>query len=113
MNEEEIQEETTQETTVVNVEVVNPEVLSYMTYALDETATGDAGTMAEVITSVFGEYHAKTQTVTEISSDGTVVSYTEYVPGLAGLDYHWISGVLLFAIVLTGIFKLLGGLFRS
>lgn len=110
---ETLEEGTSSDTPVVYVEITDPEVLSYFTYALDETEGEIVGTMADVIVSVFGEYHPKTQTVTEISSDGTVVSYTEYVPGLAGLDYHWISGVLLFAIVVIGIFKLLGGLFRS
>lgn len=94
---------------IINVVVTDPEVLSYLTYDLDETIAGDAGSMADVIVSVFGEYHPKTQTVTEISSDGTVVSYTQYVPGLAGLDYHWIAGVTLFALFLFCLLKLIGG----
>lgn len=71
-------------------------------------------TMARAVTAVLGEYQRKTMTVQEMDAEGNVVSTsTEYVPGLAGLDYHWIAGAVLFTVFLLGIFKLLGGLIRS
>lgn len=69
--------------------------------------------MADVVTSLFGEYQRRTYTVTQYDGSGSVIATsTEYVPGLAGLDYAWLSGVALFALLLTGFFKLLGGVFR-
>lgn len=69
--------------------------------------------MADVIQDVLGEYQRQTYTVVEVDSDGNVIgTSTEYVPGLAGLDYHWLAGALFFALFITGLFKLLGGLFR-
>lgn len=70
--------------------------------------------MADVVTSVLGEYQRKTYTVQELDADGNVIATsTQYVPGLAGLDYAWIAGALFFALFLAGIFKLLGGLMRA
>lgn len=86
----------------------------YSTYALDDSAPAyDSGTMADVIVRVFGEYQPKTQTVTDHLSDGTSVSYEQYVPGVAGVDWHWVSGVCLFALVLWSFFKLLGVFFKN
>ena len=71
-------------------------------------------TMARAVTAVLGEYQRKTMTVQETDAEGNVVSTsTEYVPGLAGLDYPWIAGAVLFTVFILGIFKLLGGLIRS
>lgn len=74
---------------------------------------GDTPTMAGVVASVLGEYQRKTQTVTELDSDGNILAMsTEYVPGLAGLDYHWLAGAGLFAVTLYSLFRLLGGLLK-
>lgn len=70
--------------------------------------------MVEVVESVLGEYQRRTYTVEEYDTDGNLIgTSTEYVPGLAGLDYAWITGAILFAMFIGGIFKLLGGLIRS
>ncbi len=37
---------------------------------------------------------------------------TEIVPGLAGLDWPWLAGTALFAIMLFCLFKLLGGIWK-
>lgn len=74
----------------------------------------DRPVMADVVTSVLGEYQRRTYTVQELDSDGNVIATsTQYVPGLAGLDYAWIAGAGFFALFLAGIFKLLGGLMRA
>lgn len=70
--------------------------------------------MAEVVESVLGEYQRRTYTVEVYDDNGDLIgTSTEYVPGLAGLDYAWITGAILFAMFIGGIFKLLGGLIRS
>ena len=87
--------------------VASPDVL--------ETAQSDdvPSVMADVVTSVLGEYQRQTQTVQELDAQGNVIATsTEYVPGLAGLDYSWIAGAVFFGLFLSGIFKLLGGLMR-
>ncbi|MPN35292.1 hypothetical protein SDC9_182789 [bioreactor metagenome] len=69
--------------------------------------------MADVVTALLGEYQRQTYTVQQMDSEGNVISTsTEYVPGLAGLDYPWIAGALLFGLVLAGFLRLIGGLLR-
>lgn len=75
--------------------------------SLDAPTLETAGLPA-VVRSVFGDYHQRTQTVTETAADGTSVTSTEPVPGLAGLDWYWLSGVFLFTIVLWSFFRFLG-----
>ena len=71
-----------------------------------------SGDTAATSRSVFGDYHQRTQTVTETAADGTSVTSTEPVPGLAGLDWYWLSGVFLFTIVLWSFFRFLGVVFK-
>ena len=65
-------------------------------------------TMRDVVVLVLGDYTPRTQTVTEYLSDGTEVTYTEVIPGLAGLDWEWIGGAALFALALFSLFKIVG-----
>lgn len=88
--------------------VTSPSVL-----AIDESGESDP-VMVEVITNILGEYQRQTYTVEQYDSSGDLIAVsTEYVPGLAGLDYAWIAGAVFFGIVLGACFKLLGGLIRS
>ena len=75
--------------------------------------TEDSTGLPGVVKSVFGEYHPRTQTVTETLADGTVLTSTECVPGLAGLDWYWISGVFMFGLILWSFFRFLGGVLKS
>lgn len=94
--------------------LVDDSVSSYSTYALDDaTFSYDSGTMAAVIVQVFGEYQPRTQTVTDHLSDGSSVSYEQIVPGVAGMDWHWISGVALFSLMLYSFLKLVGVLLKN
>ena len=77
-----------------------------------DAPTVDAAGLPAVVRSVFGDYHQRTQTVTETASDGTSVTSTEPVPGLAGLDWYWLSGVFLFTIVLWSFFRFLVVVFK-
>lgn len=65
-----------------------------------------------IINDLFGVYTPRTQSVCTYLPDGTTVTSTEIVPGVAGLDYSWISGVLLFALVLFGFLRFLGVIFK-
>jgi len=86
----------------------------YSTYSIDDTpASYASGTMADAIINLFGEYQPRTQTVTDYHSDGTSVSYEQYVPGAAGMDWNWLAGAALFTVVLWSLFKLLGVFFKN
>lgn len=87
-----------------------PTVTYFNTYSVNGStpSTGLSG----VIADLFGTYTPKTQTVTVVASDGSTASYTEYVPGIAGMDMEWLAAVVLFALILYCIFRLAGGVFR-
>lgn len=99
-------EETAEETSTV--------VRTISVVSADAQSDDASSTMADAVTAVLGEYQGKTYTVQEVDADGNVIATsTEYVPGLAGLDYAWIAGAILFGLFIAGCFKLLGGLMRS
>lgn len=77
-----------------------------------DTPTLETAGLPAVVRSVFGDYHQRTQTVTETAADGTATTSTEPVPGLAGLDWYWLSGVFMFTIVLWSFFRFLGVVFK-
>lgn len=64
------------------------------------------------LVSIFGEYSPRTQTVTTYFADGSSIQSVEYVQGIAGLDWVWISGVVLFCIVIYCIFRMIGGVLK-
>lgn len=74
--------------------------------------TLEASGLPAVVRSVFGSYHQRTQTVTMVDADGASTSSVEPVNGLAGLDWYWLSGVFLFAVVLWSFFRFLGVVFK-
>lgn len=82
---------------------------------LEDTESGDGDpVMVDVITSILGEYRRQTYTVEQYDSNGDLIATsTEFVPGLAGLDWVWIAGAVFFGLVLSAGFKMLGGLIRS
>lgn len=73
----------------------------------------DTAGLPGIVKSVFGEYTPRTQTITETRADGTVLTSVECVPGLAGLDWYWLSGVFMFGLVLWSFFRFLGGILKS
>ncbi len=84
---------------------------TYLTVEPD-APEGPLTALHEAIVSIFGKYTPKTQTVTRHLADGTEVTYTEYVPGLAGVDFEWLFSVAVFALVIFCVFKLIGGLLK-
>lgn len=69
--------------------------------------------LKSLVTSIFGEYTPVTTTsvISETVGTETHQYLVETVaPGAAGVDYEWIAGVVLFAILLFCLMKLLGGI---
>lgn len=84
----------------------------YATYDLDAAAPAEteASTLKDTLTALFGPYTPRTQTVTEHLEDGSSVTFTQAVPGLAGLDWPWLASVALFALFLYSLLRMIGGL---
>lgn len=64
--------------------------------------------MKDLILSLFGDYVPVTNST--VTADGVI---EEVVPGMAGVDWPWLMGVLLFAIVLYSFFRLVGVILRG
>ena len=81
---------------------------SYLVVSPEEPRDGLAG----LVSSIFGSYTPQIY-MTDTVVDGVIVDTVEqYVPGLAGLDYEWIAGVVLFCIMLFCFMKMTGGLLK-
>ena len=104
-------------------EVVSPVIemdTSYRTFSvssLDDVASappdGAADTMDQVVVKVLGEYQRRTMTVQEMDTEGNVLATsTQYVPGLAGLDWEWIAGAALFGLMILCVMRTIGGLLK-
>ena len=104
-------------------EAVSPVIemdTSYRTFSvssLDDVASappdGDSSTMDQVVVKVLGEYQRQTMTVQEMDTEGNVLATsTQYVPGLAGLDWEWIAGALLFGLMILCVMRTIGGLLK-
>ena len=68
-----------------------------------------------LVTSIFGAYAPvmTTSVVTQTVGNDTYQYLVETVaPGTAGVDYEWLAGVLLFAILLYCLMRLLGGILK-
>lgn len=108
---------TTEETTADEPES-EPDESAVVPYSMtsldetgDETATDEteAVSLSAALESLFGKYEPRTQTVTEVLSDGSVIEYQEYVPGVAGMDWDWIATVGLFSMFLYCVLRMIGG----
>lgn len=88
-------------------ETVSP----YTVSELDD-APSSGSPLSEAVTALFGTYTPRTQTVTQHLEDGSVITYQEVIPGLAGLDWSWLASVFLFALVLFSLLRMIGGLLK-
>lgn len=72
--------------------------------------------MKNLIIQLFGQYEPVTyyETFAYTAADGMIAydSYEVVAAGAAGLDWAWIMGVVLFAIVLYSLFRILGVFFK-
>ena len=94
-------------------------VASMAPYASDDLgpsvysdSTSGSLTLAETIRSLFGPYTPRTQTVTTYYDGQPISTAEQVIPGLAGLDYEWLAGVVLFALIVYCLFRILGGILR-
>lgn len=69
--------------------------------------------MKALLVTLFGSYTPVTYQVFETLADGSSVAHDVIASGSAGLDWTWIAGVALFAIVLLSFFKLVGVLLKK
>lgn len=65
--------------------------------------------MRDLIEAIFGVYTPVTYDV--LDAEG-VVLYTVVADGAAGVDWTYVGGVFLFALVLYSFFRLLGVVFK-
>ena len=72
--------------------------------------------MKDLVVSIFGQYEPVMSQSAAVVTDADGLSYIEtfdiVASGAAGLDWPWIMGVVLFAIVLWSLFRLLGVFFK-
>ena len=71
--------------------------------------------MKDLIVSIFGEYEpVMSQAIAETTIDGvsTYDVIDVVASGAAGVDWAWIMGVGLFALVLYSLFRILGVFFK-
>lgn len=65
--------------------------------------------MRDLIETIFGVYTPVTYDV--LDAEGAVL-YTAVADGAAGVDWPYVGGVFLFALVLYSFFRLLGVVFK-
>ncbi len=69
--------------------------------------------MKNLIIELFGEYTPVSYMENVYDAAGEIVNMQEVVAsGVAGVDWPWLVGVLLFALVLYSLFRLLGVFFK-
>lgn len=92
---------------------VSPDTPEVSDHYVSPYAEPETPALVDTIRSLFGPYTPRTQTVTTFY-DGQPISIDEQViPGLAGLDYEWIAGVVLFALIVYCLFRILGGVLKN
>lgn len=63
--------------------------------------------MRELMQSIFGVY-----TPVSVTENVDGVEVVRYLSGVAGVDWEYIGGVLLFAVCLYCMFRILGGVMK-
>lgn len=66
--------------------------------------------MTQLLTDIFGIY---TPVMTEVYDEAGNYVGSVVASGMAGVDWPYIAGVFLFAIVLVSVFKLLGVILKN
>ena len=101
----------TAEPTATPEPTASPEPVKVIT-TLSDPSDPEQGSLKSIILQVFGEYEPRTQTI-ETSQGDQQTTQTEIVPGIAGVDWPWLAGVLVFSIAFYGFFRILGVLIRG
>lgn len=77
------------------------------------SADDSSQALSDSLVALFGPYEPQMETVTEVLSDGSSVTYERVIPDVAGLDYEWIASVGLFALILFCFFRIVGGALKQ
>lgn len=101
----------TAEPTATPVPTATPEPVQ-VTTSLSDPSDPEKGSLKSIILQVFGDYEPRTQTIETSQGDQQTIQ-TEIVPGVAGVDWPWLAGVLVFSIAFYGFFRILGVLIRG
>lgn len=70
-------------------------------------------TMKDILVAIFGTYTPVTTEVSVTAADGTVSTVAQVVSGMAGVDWPYVLGVLLFAVILYSFFRLVGTVLKG
>lgn len=81
-------------------------------YDLEDEASHDPGSYPSVIRNLLGNYEPRTYEVTTYLSDGTTVTSTQVVPGINGIDWSYLGGLMLFMLTLFCALKFVGVIFK-
>lgn len=73
----------------------------------------ETSTMQDILTAIFGTYTPVTSDSVVAAADGSVTIVTEVASGMAGVDWPYVLGVLLFAVVLYSFFRLVGAILKG
>lgn len=73
----------------------------------------DTSTMQYILASIFGTYAPVTTEVAVTEADGTITTVTQVAAGMAGVDWPYVLGVLLFAVTLYSFFRLVGTVLKG
>ena len=73
----------------------------------------ETSTMQDILTAIFGTYTPVTSDSAVAAADGSVTIVTEVASGMAGVDWPYVLGVLLFAVVMYSFFRLVGAILKG
>lgn len=68
--------------------------------------------MLQSLLALLGEYTPILTTYETVLADGTIHTYEAVAQGVAGVDWPWVAGALLFIVVIYCILRMIGGIFR-
>ena len=81
----------------------------------DESGTESDSVLKNLVVSIFGAYEPilTTTTVTETVDGEVITTLLDTVAnGVAGVDFEWLTGVVIFCIVLFSFFRIVGVVFK-
>lgn len=95
---------------VVSEPVVYRSALLSVDGSSSETET--SGGLKSAVVSIFGEYQPPTYETVVVLSDGSAQVVQQIPDGAAGVDWEYVCGIILFAVLLYCILRLVGVVLR-
>lgn len=68
--------------------------------------------MKDIVISIFGNYTPVMTNHAVVGAEGVIHNYQVVASGLAGVDWSFVGGLLLFSIVLHGLLVIIGLIFK-